>query len=205
MSHRSAVGPGEYYELIGAHQFCVMIKLGLRDHHRLLDFGCGSLRGGKYFINYLRKWNYVGIEPSVELVRAGIQHELTGGAIDVKRPRFFHWDDFFWADRLDDLLENKFDYVLAQSILTHTGRDLVAQIAEEAHRSLTPDGVFAATFFSSLSNSTAEGWLGNSVAGYTEQYMKAVMIEVGFASVDTRNLGHPVGQMWLIGKKGEDV
>ena len=199
--YRAAVGPGDLYELIGAHQFCVMVKFGLRDHHRLLDFGCGSLRGGKYFINYLRKWNYVGIEPSVELVRAGIQQELTGGVMGLKLPRFFHWDDFFWADKLDDLLELKFDYVLAQSILTHTGSDLVTQIAEEAHKSLVHDGVFAATFFTSLSNSNAKGWLGNSVAGYTEDYMKAVMTEVGFVNVDIRNLGHPVGQTWMIASK----
>ena len=199
--HRSKVGPGELYELIGAHQFCVMIKLGLRDHHRLLDLGCGSLRGGKYFINYLGKGNYTGIEPDIDLVAAGVEHELTGEVLALKRPTFHYWDDFLWAERLEGMYGLKFDFVLAQSILTHAGRGLVDQIAEDAYLSLVPGGVFAATFFTSMSDSNAEGWLGNGVAGYTEAYMKSVMTGVGFDSAEIRNLGHPVGQIWVIAIK----
>lgn len=199
MLHRSAVGPGELYELIGAHQFCVMVKFGLRDHHRLLDLGCGSLRGGKYLINYLQRGRYTGIEPNVDLIRAGIKEELTTEVFELKRPTIYYWDDFLWASKVIQ----DYDYVLAQSILTHTGSDLLEQIAEEAYLSLAPDGVFVATFFSSLSNSTAKGWLGNSAAGYTEEYMQRVMAGVGFNHVDIRNLGHPVGQTWLAASKGD--
>ncbi|MGH7086029.1 MAG: hypothetical protein ACREFN_13675, partial [Acetobacteraceae bacterium] len=40
------VGPPDEYDLMGATQFRLLTALGLRDHHRLLDFGCGSLRAG---------------------------------------------------------------------------------------------------------------------------------------------------------------
>ncbi|MHC4422967.1 MAG: hypothetical protein ACYS1E_20600, partial [Planctomycetota bacterium] len=47
------VGPPDRYDLMGASQFRLLCTLGLRAPHRLLDFGCGSLRAGRLFIPYL--------------------------------------------------------------------------------------------------------------------------------------------------------
>jgi hypothetical protein len=47
------VGPPDQYDLMGATQFRLLTTLGLRDYHRLLDFGCGSLRVGRLLISYL--------------------------------------------------------------------------------------------------------------------------------------------------------
>ena len=43
--YTSFVGPPDQYDLMGATQFRLLTTLGLRDTHRVLDFGCGSLRG----------------------------------------------------------------------------------------------------------------------------------------------------------------
>jgi hypothetical protein len=65
--YRAFVGPFEQYDVIGASQFALLYALGLRQHHRLLDVGCGSLRAGRMLIAYLEPGNYAGIEPNTGL------------------------------------------------------------------------------------------------------------------------------------------
>ncbi|MBK5117071.1 MAG: hypothetical protein JJE23_09160 [Thermoleophilia bacterium] len=47
---RGYVGPPEYFDLITAMSFGLLTVLGLRERHRLLDIGCGSLRVGRVLI-----------------------------------------------------------------------------------------------------------------------------------------------------------
>lgn len=61
--YRAFVGPLDRYDLLGAGQMALLYLLGLREHHRVLDFGCGSLRLGRLLIPYLRPGRYFGIEP----------------------------------------------------------------------------------------------------------------------------------------------
>src|ERR1700722_19889133 len=51
------VGPPTHYDFMGATQFRLLCALGLRAHHTLLDFGCGSLRAGRFFLTYLDPGN----------------------------------------------------------------------------------------------------------------------------------------------------
>jgi hypothetical protein len=44
------VGPPDRYDFMGATQFALLFAIGLRGHHKLLDFGCGSLRAGRLLI-----------------------------------------------------------------------------------------------------------------------------------------------------------
>lgn len=196
---KSAVGPYELYDLIGAHQFCVMVKTGLREDDTMLDFGCGCLRGGKFFISYLKENGYTGIEPNKDLVDYGIHEELTKSLYAKKRPRFYYWDDFIFAERLTHL--PRYNFVLAQSILTHAGPDIARLIMSESYKVLNPGGKFVATFFDGLSNTAEYGWLGNGVAKYREDYLREVVIDLGYKYMVTQELGHPMGQTWLVAKK----
>jgi hypothetical protein len=64
-AHYSAyVGPPREYDFMGATQFRLLTTLGLRETHRLLDFGCGSLRAGRFLIPYLLPAHYYGVEPN---------------------------------------------------------------------------------------------------------------------------------------------
>ena len=58
LNHRAFVGPREHYDIVGAMQFTLLYFLGLREHHYLLDIGCGSLRAGRFFIMYLKPGHY---------------------------------------------------------------------------------------------------------------------------------------------------
>ena len=84
--HREFVGRPEAFDYLGGRHFMMLFALGLREHHRLLDFGCGSLRSGRLIIPYLASGNYYGIEPNQWLVRAGIQDELGESVLRAKEP-----------------------------------------------------------------------------------------------------------------------
>ena len=62
--YRAYVGPLDRYDFMGASQFRLLTSLGLRAEHKLLDFGCGSLRSGKLLIPYFNAGNYYGQEPN---------------------------------------------------------------------------------------------------------------------------------------------
>src|SRR5215831_2791013 len=89
---RTYVGPPEDYDLIAAMTFNLLTTLGLRQHHSLLDVGCGSLRIGRLLIPYLNQGNYFGIEPNEWLVQQGIKRELGEALLQIKRPTFFFSD-----------------------------------------------------------------------------------------------------------------
>ena len=195
--HRAKVGPAEYFDVIGAQQFCVMVSLGLREHHRLLDVGCGCLRGGRFFIPYLGPDCYYGVEPDRELLDAGIEHELGDFWPRRKWPVFWHFDDFRLS-RIPGL----FNYVLAQSILTHAGCNLVPVIFDEAFKVLADGGAFAATWFDGLGDATMDGWHSGLRVVYTASTMARWALAAGFSRLDVLDVRHPMGQTWFVARKG---
>ena len=84
--YRAYVGPPEDYDLIAAMAFNLLTTLGLRQHHSLLDVGCGSLRIGRLLIPYLNRGKYFGVEPNEWLVDEGIRRELGETLVQIKRP-----------------------------------------------------------------------------------------------------------------------
>src|ERR1700724_2187949 len=73
---RAYVGPPRQFDFMGAPQFRLLTTLGLREHHSVLDFGCGSLRAGRLLIPYLLPGRYYGLEPNRWLVEDGISRQL---------------------------------------------------------------------------------------------------------------------------------
>ena len=45
--YRAYIGPPDEYDLVSAMSFSLLTACGLRQHHKLLDIGCGSLRLGR--------------------------------------------------------------------------------------------------------------------------------------------------------------
>ena len=97
----------EVFDLIRGH--------GLLPNHKLLDFGCGSLRIGRWLIPYLDSENYFGIEPNEWLVDAGKKEEIPSEVWEDKQPQFNHNNQF----KLD-VFETRFDMVLVSDILLHS-------------------------------------------------------------------------------------
>lgn len=153
--YRAYVGPPEDYDLVAAMAFNLLTTLGLRQHHSLLDIGCGSLRIGRLLIPYLNRGRYFGVEPNEWLVEEGIRRELGETLVEIKRPRFF------FSDSPETIAQAKipFDFALAQSIFSHCGLDLIQAWLSAISRSLARDGVLVATFLIGEEDSARTGWI----------------------------------------------
>ena len=150
--HRAYVGPAIEYDLIGGLQFTVLFQLGLRETHTLLDVGCGSLRAGRLLIPYLRPAHYCGLEPNGWLVEKGITHEIGDDIRRIRQPKF--------VESFDEV-ETRFDFVLAQSIFSHTFADLAAEMFGNISRVLEEDGLLVATYHFRQGQLKGSGWTYN--------------------------------------------
>ncbi|WP_242524366.1 methyltransferase [Methylacidiphilum caldifontis] len=159
--YKAYVGHPDQYDFMGATQFRLLCALGLRAHHKLLDFGCGSLRAGKLFIPYLEEGNYFGIEPCEWLIEEAIKNEIGSDIIQIKKPHFDHNKDF-----KTDVFGVDFDYILAQSIFSHTGKDLIKKALKSFGLSLKPRGLIALTFIEGKEDFEAEGWIYPGIVSY---------------------------------------
>ena len=160
--YRAYVGPPQDYDLIAAMTFNLLTTLGLRQHHSLLDVGCGSLRIGRLLIPYLNRGKYFGIEPAEWLVAEGIRQELGETVVQTKRPTFF------FSDSPETVVHAKvsFDFALAQSIFSHCGLDLIRGWLAAVSRSLADDGGLVATFLPSDEDSPRSGWVYPDCVSY---------------------------------------
>lgn len=155
------VGPPTQYDVMGATQFRLLCTLGLRATHTLLDFGCGSLRAGRLFITYLDEGQYFGIEPNRWLIDEAINNQLGNDLINIKKPRFAHNSDLSTA-----VFGVRFDFIVAQSIFSHSGADLVSSALMNFRESLADDGLIAATFVEGVSDSDRKGWIYPGCVSY---------------------------------------
>jgi hypothetical protein len=191
--YRAWVGPPEYYDLVGAVQFNVMTSLGLREYHSLLDVGCGSLRGGRLFVAYLRPGGYFGLDPEQWAVEAGIEAHLGADGVARRRPSFRYDRDF----RLS-AFGRTFDFILAHSIFTHAAQAQIAACLAEARKVMTESSVFAATFDESTDGDyKGEDWVYPGIAEYTRGCLERLASAAGLRAHFT-SLRHPWGQTWMV-------
>jgi len=174
--YRSHVGPAERYDLFSAVQFNLLTFLGLREHHYLLDVGCGSLRAGRLFIPYLQPGHYYGVEPEAWLVQQGIERELGADLVRLKRPVFSHDDRFTFS-----ALGQRFDFLLAYSIFSHASQDQIRRCLSEARQVMQPGAIFAATFAEGPDDYQGDRWV--LWATYTFERMRALVEEQGLVCV----------------------
>src|SRR5437763_13372016 len=153
--YRAYVGPPEDYDLVAAMTFNLLTTLGLRQHHSLLDIGCGSLRIGRLLIPYLNQGKYFGVEPNEWLVDEGIRRELGEALVQIKRPTFF------FSDSPETIADAKvsFDFAVAQSIFSHCGLDLIKNWLSAISGSLAEDGALVATFLPGEQDAPTRGWV----------------------------------------------
>jgi len=168
------VGPPTRYDLIGATQFRLLCTLGLRANHYLLDFGCGSLRAGRLFIGYLDEGRYFGIEPNKWLIEDAIDNQTGKDLIFLKKPQFDYNSDF-----ATDVFSQQFDFIIAQSIFSHAGSDLISIALRNFRESLKPNGLIAATFMEGDSDFDGNGWVYPGAVNYRLSTIKRFAEEAG--------------------------
>ncbi len=173
-AHRRFVGPGDEYDLGAASQFNLLTLLGLREHHTLLDVGCGSLRAGRLFITYLRPGCYFGIEPEAWLVDSALRAELGPDVARRKRPTFDHNRDFALG-----VFERTFDFVLLSSILSHAAPSQVRTCFAEARPVMTPTSLLVASFTPGASDYDGDAWVYPDMVTYRLESLRALARNAG--------------------------
>lgn len=190
--YRAFVGPAKNYDLVSAMQFNLLTYLGLREHHYLCDIGCGSLRGGKLLIPYLLKGHYFGIEPESWLIEEGIKHELGEDLIKIKMPRFSNDSNFTLS-----LFDQRFDYILAQSIFSHASQHQIRRCLVEAKKVMQKSSFFVATFVTGDKNYKGNEWVYPECITYTLDHMISMVQE---QNLDCKAIKwpHPNRQTWIV-------
>jgi SAM-dependent methyltransferase len=132
------VGPADLWAMKRRFQFRFLTAQGLRPEHRLLDIGCGTLRGGIPLIEYLQTGHYAGFEARAEVLQEGLE-ELAEAGLEHKRPRLIHA-----SDPAEVQLEEPVDVAWAFSVLIHMPDEVVDACLALVARSLTEQGAFYA-------------------------------------------------------------
>jgi len=140
MGHRQYVG-GDW-DALGRLQFEFMLKMGLKPQHVLLDVGCGALRAGVKFIDYLDEEKYLGLDREKRLIQIGIKQELGRDLMRRKSPEFVVSDSFEF-----EKFSKQPDFAIAQSLFTHLAEADIRLCLQKLRRFMNPGGRFYATWF----------------------------------------------------------
>jgi SAM-dependent methyltransferase len=193
------------FEAVGRDTFVTLLCNGLTPSHKVLDFGCGSLRNGYWLVRFLDADCYFGIEPREERIKAGLECCLDQHIVEDKRPRFAFNEDVDLG-----VFGQVFDCVLARSILTHTFPGALDRLLEQFRRHSAPKGFFLASYW------PADGehrYKGNGLVGdvlpaeemqishgavkYTFAYMQAAASRAGLEVREIMYSQPLNGQLWL--------
>ncbi|WP_324093663.1 class I SAM-dependent methyltransferase [Candidatus Binatus sp.] len=192
MGHRQYVG-GDW-DALGRLQFEFMLKMGLKPQHVLLDVGCGALRAGVKFIDYLDEGKYLGLDREKRLIQIGIKQELGRDLMRRKSPEFVVSDSFEF-----EKFSKQPDFAIAQSLFTHLAEADIRLCLQKLRRFMNPGGRFYATWFITDESHVNESPRSHSHRSF--RYPRATVEEFGIkAGWRQRYIGdwaHPRRQMMI--------
>ncbi len=192
--YRAYIGPPKDYDLVSAMVFNLLTSIGLRQHHRVIDIGCGSLRVGRLLIPYLNQKNYFGVEPNKWLVDDGIMNEVGKDLVKIKEP------NFSFRASLDEFKEPLgLDYAIAQSIFSHCGSDLITDWLSQVAFHLKDNGALLATFLVDNKDYEGSGWVYPKCVNYKPKTIAGIAskFDLDFTIIDW---AHP-RQTWALFSK----
>ena len=182
----SAVGPS--WEKIGKLQFDYLIELGMKPHHRMLDVGCGTLRGGRHAIEYLDSGNYTGMDLSPKAIDYAHQLVQEEG-LSEKQPRLLVSANKDLEFREFD--GETFDFLLAQSVFTHLMPEHIEECFRHIVRIMDAGSIFSFTY----NRASAHGQTGNKSFVYPWSFFTSLAEKVGVTVEDCADkYDHPHGQ-----------
>lgn len=189
--YRAWVGPPEFYDRIGAIQFTTVLRMGLREHHKLLDVGCGSLRGGRLAIMFLRPGNYFGMEPTAWALDDGKAAHLGEELIGMKLPTFSNDANYTLTE-----FGTVFDFILVHSVFTHAPAVQIRRCMEQARKVMHENSVFLATYLESTKDHDGDDWVYPWVTQFRRDTIAQIVTDAGLVCHHL-DLPHPFDQKWF--------
>jgi hypothetical protein len=198
---RKRAGNPLMFDTIGATQFAILtLFFGLRERHKLLEIGAGSLRAARFIIPYLDAGHYFGVEPNTESVRLGIEFELGPEMAKRKKPRFISRSDFGFHE-----FGEHFDYVLSYSVFPHVPPPQIPTIFQNTVECFHDHSIMLATAVFAEGEEQimdARKWTKRPVNRYSVARFEEAARTAGFELV---RLGY-VFQDWFIAfKEGNET
>ncbi|MER5179773.1 class I SAM-dependent methyltransferase [Streptomyces sp. NPDC002896] len=143
-SPEAAVGGAPSHDrwlAIGQLQHDYLVGHGLKPEDRMLEIGCGNLRAGWRFIQYLEPGHYYGIDISPDILIEA-KKTLVRYGLQEKVPHLTPVDNL----KLDFLPDAYFAVVHAHSVFSHSPLEVIDECLSHVGRVLAPDGFFDFTF-----------------------------------------------------------
>lgn len=187
INHKQLVGPPHLYDIIGLHQLEVLVQLGLREYHKVLDIGCGLFRAGRFIIEYLDDLHYFGVEPNAYLLEYGLSSVLqTKKCLSHSSNKEFDFTEF----------GETFDYVLCHALLTHFHRDEILRCLNGIREVLHKKSLALVTFAVSREKEYKgkKLWV-DTKAFYTETTLQDLARQANLSLI-ILGVPHPCGQRW---------
>lgn len=164
---KEAVGGWE--QGIGELQLDFLTSRGLKPEHFLLDLGCGSLRAGRYFIDYLEPGHYTGMDISPEAIEEG-KRLIDDDLLAENQPQLLINNDLQFKEFEPD---ETHDYIISQSVFTHLPLSEIEECFANVSKILEAEGAFYATYFYS------ERYDLTALDMYDYAYSEAELSELG--------------------------
>lgn len=121
----------------GKWQFELMKNFGLKPEHKFLDIGCGTLRGGLFFIPYLHHSGYTGMDPNPLFIRIA-NRLVTELKIEFLEPTLLLSEDFY-------SLQGNFDFLLTQSVLNHLDSNRLVTLVNQISSLMNDKSIWVST------------------------------------------------------------
>jgi SAM-dependent methyltransferase len=137
-----------------------LLEQGLVPSHKVLDIGCGCLRGGYWCIQFLDAGCYFGIEPNEPMLEMGKRQIVGEDLIRAKRPTFSTRDDFDFS-----AFGEKFDFVHPRSVWTHAAPSQIELMLDQFSANRTEDAVFLTSYLPATPTKpqySGKDWIGRS-------------------------------------------
>lgn len=196
-------GPAKLFEQAGRKLLMTLLSQGLTPGSKVLDIGCGCLRGGYWLIHFLDRGCYFGIEPNKRMVDAGVRILLESGLADLKQPRFDHNANFDFTT-----FEEKFDFFVARSIWTHASKPQIQAMLDGFVTTANTRSVFITSYIrATLLNGDYKGmtWVGRShdsdtpgIVRHSLSWIRAQCADRGLVAEEIGDKAYNFGnQTWL--------
>src|SRR5260370_39246681 len=121
--------------------FDYVASTGLKPDMRMREIGCGNLRAGRLFIDYLDSGDYYGIDISPDILLAA-QRTLSDAGLQDKLPHLTLVHDL----KLAFLPAGHFDVVHAHSVFSHSPIGVIEECLADVARGMKPEGLFGFAF-----------------------------------------------------------
>lgn len=186
---KEVVGPKSLYDMLGFHQLKVLVDMGLREHHTVLDIGAGIFRAGRFILEYVGDENYFAVEPNKILVDYGLDRVVPHRTVNVSGTPNYDFRKVF---------NKTFDYVLCHAVATHLPGGDITKLLQGIKSVLHRESMALVTFGISeeIDEYTGAVW-HPTIAYYKEKTVTKAVHELGM-KITVLGIPHPKGQRWTM-------